>query len=250
MSDYQLYQGDCIEIMKLIDDKSIDMILCDLPYGTTKCKWDSLIPFDELWEQYERIIKDNGCICLFSQMPFTIALAASNLKLFRYEWIWEKTKSTGHLNANKMPMRVHENILIFYKKLPVFNPQMKIVENSEKRGEIVRSGNGSTLYGKQVKSTYILTDKRYPTDIITFSKDEKTWHPTQKPLKLLEYFIKTYTNPNEVVLDNCMGSGSCGIACAYTGRKFIGIEKDEKYFKLAKDVVTRAFEERIKQEWY
>ena len=249
--EFKLYHGDCIEIMKSIEDKSIDLILCDLPYGTTQAEWDSIIPYEDLWNAYERIIKDNGCICLFSQPPFNMVLGCSNLKLFRYEWIWHKTKSTGHLNANKMPMKAHENILVFYKKLPTFNPQMRIMENEERAGEIVRSGKKSTLYGSQIVTTYVFTNKRYPTDVLTFSKDRDTkYHPTQKPLDILAYFIKTYTNAGDLVLDNCMGSGNTGIACAYNGRKFIGIEKNDSFYKIAEERVTEAFKNRIPDELF
>lgn len=233
----QLYKGDCLEIMKDIPDKSVDMILCDLPYGTTKCKWDTIIPLELLWEQYERIIKDNGAILLFGQTPFDKVLGCSNLKLLRYEWIWEKPNATGFLNAKKMPMKAHENILVFYKKLPVYNPQKtsghppihsftRNIEKSDINGlygtmkkEIVGGGN---------------TD-RYPRSIQRFSSDTQKCklHPTQKPVALLEYLIKTYTNEDETVLDNCMGSGSTGIACLRTNRNFIGIEKDGKYFDIA-----------------
>ena len=249
MLDYSLYKGDCIEIMKDIADKSIDLILCDLPYGTTQAKWDVLIPYEDLWKAYERIIKDNGAIVLFSQPPFNMILGCSNLKLFRYEWIWEKTKATGHLNANRMPMKAHENILVFYKKLPVYNPQMRLSDH--RFGEIAKSGHGSPLYGKQRQTQYVFSGKFYPIDIIIFSKDdEKQVHPTQKPLDLLKYMIKTYTNPGQLVLDNCMGSGNTGVACAYTGRNFIGIEKDEEFFKIASDRVTEAYKNRIPDELF
>ena len=231
MNDIKLIHGDCLEEMKNIPDKSIDMILCDLPYGTTRNKWDTVIDLDLLWIQYERIIKDNGAIVLFAQVPFNIILGYSNLKLLKYEWIWEKEQGTGHLNAKKMPLKSHENIMVFYKKSPTYNPQM--VGNEVRT--VKRSGNKSktTNYGDFIEikeSTYI---GRYPKDIIKFNKD-KGYHPTQKPVALLEYLIKTYSNEGNVVLDNCMGSGSTGVACKHTNRKFIGIELDEKYFELAK----------------
>ena len=231
MNDIKLIHGDCLEEMKNIPDKSIDMILCDLPYGTTRNKWDTVIDLDLLWIEYERIIKDNGAIVLFAQVPFNIILGYSNLKLLKYEWIWEKEQGTGHLNAKKMPLKSHENIMVFYKKLPTYNPQM--VGNEVRT--VKRSGNKSktTNYGDFIEikeSTYI---GRYPKDIIKFNKD-KGYHPTQKPVALLEYLIKTYTNEGEIVLDNCMGSGSTGVACKHINRKFIGIELDEKYFEIAK----------------
>ena len=241
MKKFELWQGDCLELMKNIPDGSVDMVLCDLPYGTTtKNKWDSVIPFSNLWNNYERIIKDNGCIALFSQMPFSAMLVMSNPKLFRYEWIWKKTLAQGFLNANKMPMRSHENILIFYKKLPVYNPQ-KTKGTPYNKG--IRKANCTTNYGDFGETNAINeTGERFPVDVIEFSnanhKDQK--HPTQKPVNLLEYLIKTYTNPGEVVLDNCMGSGSTGVACVKTGRRFIGIELDEGYFNIAKKRIEEA----------
>jgi site-specific DNA-methyltransferase (adenine-specific) len=225
-----LRKGDCLEIMKDITDKSIDMILCDLPYGTTRNKWDSIIPLDKLWEQYERIIKDNGAIILFSQMPFTAELVHSKLKLFKYEWIWEKDNGTGFLNAKKMPLKIHENILVFYKNPPAYNPQMR----KGFKPYTQKSGRGSSNYGRQVQIITNNDGERYPIDIVNFKRDKDKYHPTQKPVALLEYLIKTYTNENDIVLDNCMGSGSTGVACVNTNRNFIGIEKDEKYFEIAK----------------
>ena len=231
----QLYKGDCLEIMRNIPDKSIDMILCDLPYGTTRNKWDSVLSLDELWEQYERIIKDNGVIALFAQTPFDKVLGCSNLKMLRYEWIWEKTSATGHLNAKKMPMKAHENILVFYKKLPTYNPQKtaghkRKVSKAEHKINCVKTTN----YGEHGLTTYDSTE-RYPRSVQVFKTDKQkeSLHPTQKPVALLEYLIKTYTNEGETVLDNCMGSGSTGIACLKTNRNFIGIEKDDKYFDIA-----------------
>ena len=216
--------------MKNIPDKSIDMILCDLPYGTTHNKWDNVIPMESLWEQYNRIIKDHGAIVLFSQMPFGASLIMSNPKMFRYEWIWEKNQAAGFLNAKKMPLRKHENILVFYKHLPTYNPQglIKLDEPIQEEGSANRNGKN---YGVADKS-FIRTHKNYPTDIITFSKDAG-YHPTQKPVDLLEYLIKTYTNEGDTVLDNCMGSGSTGVACVNTNRDFIGMELNEEYFKIA-----------------
>lgn len=220
--------GDCLELMRDIPDGSIDMILCDLPYGTTKNKWDSVIPFEPLWEQYNRVIKDNGAIVLFSQMPFTVDLVASNYKDFRYEWIWEKLSASGHLNANRMPMKKHENILVFYKKLPTYNPQF-----TEGKPYVATYSTHSSNYGKQKDNITTINDgKRYPVDIIKFSND-RGLHPTQKPVELLEYLIKTYTNEGEVVLDNCMGSGSTCVACVNTNRHYIGFEKEPKYYDIA-----------------
>ena len=226
----KLLQGDCLELMKDISNKSIDLILCDLPYGTTHNKWDTIIPFDKLWVQYKRIIKDNGAILLFSQMPFGASLIMSNPKMFRYEWIWEKNQAVGFLNAKKMPLRKHENILVFYKHLPTYNPQglIKLDEPIQEKGSANRNGKN---YGVADKS-FTRTHTNYPTDIITFSKDSG-YHPTQKPVDLLEYLIKTYTNEGDTVLDNCMGSGSTGVACVNTNRDFIGMELNEEYFKIA-----------------
>lgn len=229
-------QGDCLELMKDIPDESIDMILCDLPYGTTKNKWDSVIPLNKLWKSYERIIKDNGAIVLFSQMPFSAELVHSNLKLFKYEWIWQKDNGTGFLNAKKMPLKIHENILVFYKKLPLYNPQMRTGFKPYK----CKQGRHSTNYGAYEQGHITESNgERYPIDIIKFKKDSGL-HPTQKPVELLEYLIKTYTNEGETVLDNCMGSGSTGVACINTNRNFIGYELNEKYFEIAEKRINEA----------
>ena len=226
--------GDCLELMKDIPDGSVDMILCDLPYGTTtKNKWDVVIPFVPLWEQYERVIKDNGAIALFAQMPFAAMLTCSNIKMFRYELVWQKTLAQGFLNANRMPLRAHENILIFYKKLPVYNPQ-KTQGAPYNKG--VRRANCTTNYGNFGETIGAnKTGERFPTDVVLFSNanHQNQMHPTQKPVALLEYLVKTYTNEGDTVLDNCMGSGSTGVACVNTGRKFIGIELDKKYYDVA-----------------
>ena len=229
--DIQLLNGDCLELMKDIEDKSIDMILCDLPYGTTACKWDSVIPFEPLWKQYKRIIKDNGAIVLFGSEPFSTMLNYSNMKMFRYEWVWLKNNSTGFQLANKMPLKKHENISVFYKKLPTYNPQgLKPYGKVNKRG---RSGNGGHLANEV--NEYIQKFTNYPTQTIAFSYDKLKLHPTQKPVKLLEYLIKTYTNEGDIVLDNCMGSGSTGVACWNTKRRFIGIELNKDYYNIAKE---------------
>jgi DNA modification methylase len=235
-----LRNGDCLEEMKNIPDKSIDMILCDLPYGTTKNKWDSIIPLNKLWEQYERVIKDNGAIVLFSQMPFTAELVYSNLKLFKYEWIWQKENGTGFLNAKKMPMKIHENILVFYKKTPTYNPQMRTGFKSYK----CKQGRHSTIYGAYEQGHITESNgERYPIDVIEFKKDSGL-HPTQKPVALLEYLIKTYTNDGETVLDNCMGSGSTGVACINTNRNFIGIELDTNYYNIAKNRINELLKKK------
>jgi site-specific DNA-methyltransferase (adenine-specific) len=235
----QLYQGDCLEVMKQIPNKSVDMILCDLPYGTTACKWDTIIPFDKLWEQYNRIIKDNGAVVLFGQEPFSSQLRVSNLKMYRYDWVWEKERLSNVLCVKWMCGKIHENIMVFYKKKPTFNPQMKrrtgkkITPNKPKFGKI---GSLICSSGLTPKS-YIDNGERYPTSIIKFSRDilKSNLHPTQKPVALCEYLIKTYTNAGDTVLDNCMGSGTTGVACKHLDRNFIGIELDPKYFEIAKN---------------
>ena len=226
-----IYNEDCLEGMKRIPDKSIDMILCDLPYGTTQNKWDSIIPLEPLWEQYKRIIKDNGAIVLTAQTPFDKVLGVSNLDMLKYEWIWEKTESTGFLNAKKMPLKRHENILVFYKKLPAYNPQFTKGTPYSYQKDGISSGN----YGDSKGTNKIVNEgKRYPVSIITFKKD-RGLHPTQKPVALFEYLIKTYTNKGETVLDNCMGSGTTAIACLNTDRQYVGFELDEDYYNIAQD---------------
>ena len=238
-----LRQGDCLEVMKDIPDKSIDMILCDLPYGTTACKWDTVIPFEPLWEQYNRIIKDNGAIVLVGSEPFSSHLRLSNIKNYKYDWIWEKDNGTGFLNAKKMPLKKHENILVFYKKLPTYNPQMRTGFKPYK----CKQGRHSTNYGAYEQGHITESNgERYPIDIIEFKKDSGL-HPTQKPVALLEYLIKTYTNEGDTVLDNCMGSGSTGIASKELNRNFIGIEIDEKYYKIACERINNTQEKASKE---
>lgn len=224
----KIYNEDCLEGMKRIPDGSIDMILCDLPYGTTRNKWDSIIPFDKLWEQYERVIKDNGAILLSAQTPFDKVLGSSNIELLRYEWIWEKTSGTGFLNAEKMPLKNHENILVFYKSLPTYHPQMR----QGFTPYITKKGNHGTNYGKDYGAVTISNGERYPLSVVKFSKDTQSSsiHPTQKPVALFEYLIKTYTNKGDTVLDNCMGSGTTAIACLNTERNFIGFETNKEYY--------------------
>ena len=232
MVNIELKQGDCLELMKDIPDKSIDMILCDLPYGTTVCKWDTIIPFDKLWEQYNRIIKDNGAIVLFGNEPFSSQLRLSNLKNYKYDWVWDKKRGSNFATVKIRPFNSFENIMVFYKKQPTYNPQMwkstPYTCNQGYVGEAKQTG----LYRDNVIT--VNNGDRYPLTILSFSK-ETGLHPTQKPVALLEYLIKTYTNEGDVVLDNCMGSGSTGVACVNTNRNFIGIELDENYFKIAKE---------------
>ena len=216
---------DCLEGMKLIEDNSIDMILCDLPYGTTQNKWDSVISLDKLWEQYNRIIKDNGAIVLFAQTPFDKVLGASNLSTLKYEWIWEKTTATGHLNAKKMPMKAHENILVFYKKLPTYNPQ-KTVGHAPVHSYTKHQDDGSN-YGKtSVGISGGGSTERYPRSVLLFPTDKQkvSLHSTQKPVALCEYMIKTYSNEGDIILDNCIGSGTTAVACINTNRNYIGMD--------------------------
>lgn len=249
-----LKQGDCLELMKSIPDKSIDMILCDLPYGCGKTynKWDKLLPIPLLWEEYNRIIKDNGIIALFGQEPFTSILILSNLDNYRYSWIWEKENATGFLNANYKPLQKTEDIIIFSKytcgsasKHKIrYNPQGVVEVNIQKYNNpksTWRKNKGYKVGGNKLNSNLPYTQKftNYPINILKFSRESKPVHPTQKPVELLEYLIKTYTNENQTVLDNCMGSGSTGVACVNTNRNFIGIELDENYFNIAK---TRIYE--------
>lgn len=230
----ELYHGDCLELMKSIPDGSVDMVLCDPPYGTTQNKWDSVIPFEPLWEQYRRVIKDNGAIVLFGQEPFSSKLRISNLDMYRYDLIWEKTKAGGFLNARRMPLQAHECISVFYKKLPTYNPQ--VGEGKPFIKKAVTNGDGKS-YGKfeRIGTISVNEGTRFPRSVLKFSNDNhSSLHPTQKPVALLEYLVKTYTQENEIVLDNAMGSGSTGVACINTNRNFIGIEKDDKYFEIAK----------------
>ena len=247
MNDVQLYHGDCLEEMKNIPDKSIDMILCDLPYGTTKCKWDTVIPFEPLWKEYKRIIKDNGAIVLFSSQPFTTDLINSNRDMFRYDIIWNKMYGTDFALANKKPMKAHEIICIFYKKQPTYNKQMikreKPIDTTNWKQDKRNSKNGNINSKEIHKGKY---EYKNPTTVyeLNMAKGEcnnsKRVHPTQKPVALLEYLIKTYTNEGEIILDNTMGSGSTGVACINTNRKFIGIELEEKYFNIAKNRIEKA----------
>ena len=229
--------GDCFDFMPKIKDKSIDLICADLPYGSTKCKWDSQLPLDELWKEYKRIIKDNGCILLFAQTPFDKVLGCSNLEWLKYEWIWEKTQATGFLNAKKMPLKSHENILVFYKNTPTYNPQKtfghKPINSYTKKASVQ---NKTELYGKvNLDISGGGETDRYPRSIQLFSSDKQknkldgTIHPTQKPLKLIEYLIKTYTNEGELVLDNVAGSGTTAVACEKLNRGYIVIEKEKEY---------------------
>ena len=311
MREYKLYKGDCLDIMKDIPDKSIDLILCDLPYGTTACTWDAIIPFEPLWEQYGRVVKDNGTIVLFSSQPFTTKLISSKMDWFRYEWVWQKNNCSNFQLASIQPLKVHESILVFYKDIvqTVFADLLKdvmvkkgITQSELSRLELSKNGNptgwvSNKLSGKQIPTreqwkklcdylgiddeyddllsqmvkhtyntqatrcskecsnkrkagslghlgsiadTYEQRYENYPRSIISFDRVSQPLHPTQKPTDLLEYLIKTYTNEGETVLDNCMGSGSTGVACMNTNRDFIGIELDDKYFEIAEKRIAEA----------
>jgi site-specific DNA-methyltransferase (adenine-specific) len=224
-----LHLGDCLEVMKRIHDKSVDAIICDLPYGTTQNKWDSVIPLDLLWNQYKRICK--GAIVLTAQTPFDKVLGVSNLKMLKYEWIWKKESGTGFLNAKKAPLKDHENVLVFYDKQPTYNPQMRIGF----KPYVCKQGHVGSNYGKVNPQNITESNgNRYPLTIVEFKRDKDKIHPTQKPVALMEYLVKTYTNEGDTVLDNCMGSGTTGVACKNLNRNFIGIEQDANYFEIAK----------------
>lgn len=247
-----LYQGDCMKLMCDIPDKSIDMILCDLPYGTTAAKWDSVIPFGPLWDQYKRIIKDNGAIVLFGQEPFSSHLRMSNIKMYRYDWIWEKSNPSNIANANYMPMKYHELVSVFYKKLPVFNKQMikrsesgkKKINTAKKRlkkgvkPNIYKSSKLTNLKRMPINELARSSEYKNPSSIVRIpslragSSKECVDHPTQKPVRLLNLFVRTYTNKGDIVLDNCMGSGSTAISCLRNSRNFIGMEQLPKYYDL------------------
>lgn len=234
----ELYNGDCIDIMKDIPSGSVDMVLCDLPYGTTQNKWDAVIPFDLLWEQYNRVAKVSAAIVLFAQGVFYADLVHSNRNNFRYDLVWDKMLKGGFLNAKVMPMRIHEQIAVFYRKKPVYNPQKtKGKPNHTKGTAIFTKGETNNNYGKyNPVDIDVNDDMKYPSTILSFQKPHPSVsvHPTQKPVELLEYLIRTFTNEGDTVLDNTMGSGSTGVACVNTNRNFIGIEKDTNYFEIAK----------------
>ena len=246
-SDYELWQGDCLELMKDIPDKSVDCIITDLPYGVLNkankgSKWDSVIPFDDLWNQYKRIIKDNGAIVLFGSGMFTANLMKSNEKMWRYNLVWKKGERTsGFLNANRQPLRNHEDICVFYKKQPTYNPQFETgFKPTHKRGkisgELGKGAETNNCYGKfTTMENRDYGDKRFPKSVLNFDREHPPIHNTQKPVALCEWLIKTYTNEGDLILDSCMGSGTCGVAAKKLGRKFIGIELEPQYFEIAKE---------------
>ena len=235
MSRMITLQGDCLDVMPTLQAASVDLVLCDLPYGTTQNKWDSVIPLEPLWAEYARVCK--GAVVLTSSQPFTSALVMSNLQAFKYEWMWHKSNATGHLNAKKMPMSQHESILVFAEGKVLYNPQF-FQKNKPRAAQRSVKSKGSYGDFKAGEFRSISDDLGYPRSVVSFSTAyharEAGLHPTQKPVALMEYFIKTYTNSGDTILDNCMGSDTTGVACVNTGRIFIGIEKDEKYFEIAK----------------
>lgn len=233
----KVYHGDCLELMKDIPDGSVDMILCDLPYGTTKCKWDTIIPFEPLWKEYNRIIKDRGAIVLFGSEPFASHLRISNIKNYKYDWHWIKSKGQGFFNVKKMPLKTIETISVFYKKLPTYNPQGiipygKTIVNPD--GKMDNTNHVSGHNGGSIKNKeYVREFTNYPRQELKFGVVGRPLHPTEKPVDLLEYLIKTYTNAGETVLDNCIGSGATAVAAMNTGRDWIGMELEEEYFNIA-----------------
>ena len=240
----QVIHGDCLEVMPTLPDKSIDMILCDLPYGTTACKWDTVIPFEPLWREYKRLIKDKGAIVLTASQPFTSALIMSNPEMFKYDLTWDKKLSSGFLNSKVMPLRKHEDVLIFGKGRVTYNPQMEMRGKVRKKGITTKSGKHTSNYGKY-KSVYTENNEYYPTSIIVIGNTNRvaSLHPTQKPVALFEYLIKTYTNEGETVLDNCAGSGTTAIACLNTNRNYILIEKEKEYI----DIINKRIAEHEQQ---
>jgi len=234
-----IVKGDCLEAMKGIPSGTVDMVLADPPYGTTQCKWDSVIDLKLMWQELKRIIKPRGVIILTAAQPFTSVLTCSNLKMFKYDLVWEKPNATGFLNAKKMPLRAHESALVFYNKLPTYNPQMTY---GHERKKTKRKTVNSECYGKAFNLTEYDSTSRYPRSVQKFSSDKQkgSFHPTQKPVEFMEWLIKSYTNPGDVVLDFCMGSGTTGVAAIRNGRKFVGIERNDEYFDTAK--------QRIEQE--
>ena len=251
MANIDLKQGDCLELMKDIPDGSIDMILCDLPYGETRSKWDKILDFDKLWKHYLRVVTDNGAIVLFGNEPFSSMLRQSQPKYYRYDWKWIKNRATGFANCNYRPMRIYEDIMVFSKanastggknNSMIYNPQglveiNKAKKNTAKRRGLITYNNNNTSENNLLNGDSQYTQKytNYPNNLLYFDCEKKYIHPTQKPVSLLEYLIKTYSSEGETVLDNCMGSGSTGVACVNTNRNFIGIELDENYFKIAKE---------------
>jgi DNA modification methylase len=237
VNDPLLLPGDCLKLLPTLLDNSIDMLLVDLPYGTTACKWDSVIPLEPLWAQFNRVCKENAAMVFTAAQPFTTMLAASNLRHFRYEWIWEKPQGTNPMNAKVMPLKSHENVLVFYRKKPTYNPQMwystpygGFSSETSKIGEVYGSAKSKHRDNPE--------GSRYPKTVLRF-KQEKGLHPTQKPVEMMEYFIRTYSNEGDTILDCTMGSGTTGVACVNTGRNFAGMESDERFFALAEERIEK-----------
>jgi site-specific DNA-methyltransferase (adenine-specific) len=246
INKFQLMQGDCLELMKQLSDASVDLILCDLPYGTTSCAWDGIIPFGALWAEYRRVAKPNAAIVLTASQPFTTALIASNMREFRYCWTWKKNRATGFANAKKQPLRQVEDVVVFYRAQPTYNPQglvriNKTRKNSTQGGQTIQgSAVGSAKGGlRTIGAEYVQEFTGYPTAFLEF-QSERGHHPTQKPVALMEYLVRTYTNEGGTVLDNCMGSGTTGVACMNAGRRFIGMELDTEYFAIAQQRILAA----------
>lgn len=241
----RLFNGDCLDVMATLPAASVDMILCDLPYGTTQNKWDSIIPLDALWKEYWRVVKPNAAVVLTAQPPFDKQLGASCLQHMQYEWIWNKSRVTGHLNAKRQPMRKHENVLVFYRKQPTYNPQGLIrFDKVKKQGR-----DTTTNYGAVKEGDYFQEWTNYPHSILEIQSAGSTVHPTQKPVALMEYLIRTYTNPGDTVLDNTMGSGTTGVAAVQSGRRFVGIERDPDYFQIATKRINEARPPRPVVDW-
>lgn len=239
-SNIQLYQGDCLEKMKEIPDGSIDLVLTDPPYGTTACKWDSVIDLEKMWKELKRVIKPNSAIVLFAAQPYTSVLIASNLKMYKYNWVWKKSQAVGHLNAWRQPMRNTEDVCVFYAKQCLYIPELKDKPMVNQRPVTTRTKTSDNYGNHKLDVHRCPPDKTMPATILEFNNAQGTLHPTQKPVDLMEYLIKTYSNEGDVVLDFTLGSGTTGVACVNTNRKFIGIEKDEGYFKIAQDRIQAA----------
>ena len=237
----EIYNMDCLKGMQMIDDKSVDMILCDLPYGVTNCGWDSVIPFEELWKQYKRIIKDNGVIVLTGIQPFTTRMINSNIDWFKYCWYWNKNQVTNFAQAKKQPLRCVEEICVFYKKSPTYNPQGLIkLDKTIKRNR--KKSEKESIYRHSLEGEYEVKYTNYPRQVLNFKCERTGLHPTQKPVKLFQYLIETYTNEGELVLDNCIGSGTTAIACINSNRDFIGFEREKRYCDIAR---KRIYEKNI-----
>ena len=242
---FKLFQGDCLELMKQIPDGSVDLVLCDLPYGTTACKWDTVIPFEPLWEQYRRVAKRNAAIVLTASQPFTTALISSNMRDFRYCWVWDKCIPSGFNYARFQPMRQHEDVLVFYREAPTYDSMGEPYAKPITYKPASSASDSSHMTHTLDRDTKLTATHKRKRSILTFPKVRAGDHPTQKPVALMEYLIKTYTNPGDTVLDNCMGSGTTGVAAVRHGRFFIGMELDDVYFKIAQDRIQREFDGEV-----